>query len=78
MKKLLAVILILLMTVPMALAEETLSESRLLATYVLLMGDGCIIIILSGKKRRNDPYYGPQGKGRKQDYEGEIRNDRRL
>ena len=35
MKKLLAVILILIMTIPMALAEETLSEPRILVAYAL-------------------------------------------
>ena len=39
MKKLLAVILILIMTVPMALAEETLSEPRILVAYLSRAGE---------------------------------------
>ena len=39
MKKLLAVILILIMTVPMAFAEETLSEPRILVAYLSRAGE---------------------------------------
>ena len=39
MKKLLAVILILIMTVPMSLAEETLSEPRILVAYLSRAGE---------------------------------------
>ena len=39
MKKLLAAILILIMTIPMALAEETLSESRILVAYLSRAGE---------------------------------------
>ena len=39
MKKLLAVILILIMTIPMALAEETLSEPRILVAYLSRAGE---------------------------------------
>ena len=39
MKKLLAVILILIMTIPMALADETLSEPRILVAYLSRAGE---------------------------------------